>query len=139
MFITDPATIETLTTAYINDAVRHSIATTIHNTRTSREERQQWVKVVIDYEGRRSARMETIATIDRALARDITSAFHTVEEQVWSAARDRLGVEGAPRDIITAMGEDYSDVYDVLDEQLEGMARTEAQRIAARRAAEEVR
>lgn len=138
MFITDSTTIETLTTAYINDAVRHSIATTIHSTRTTREERQQWIKVVIDYEGRRSARMETIATIDRALARDITSAFHTVEEQVWSAARDRFDVDGAPRDIITAMGEDYGDIYDVLD-NLEDMARAEAQQIAARRAAGEVR
>lgn len=139
MFITDSTTIETLTTAYTNDAIRHSIATTIHTTRTTREERQQWAKVVIDYEGRRSARMETIATIDRALARDIASAFHAVEDELWGVIAARFGVEGAPRDIITAMGEDYGDVYDVLDEQLEGMARAEAQRIVARRAAEEVR
>ena len=139
MFITDSTTIETLTAAYTGDAVRHSIATTIHNTRTTREERQQWAKVVIDYEGRRSARMETIATIDRALARDITSAFHAVEDELWGVIAARFGVEGAPRDIITAMGEDYGDVYDVLDEQLEDMARAEAQRIVARHAAEEAR
>ena len=139
MFITDSTIIESLAIAYIEDAVRHGVARTIHNTRTSREERQQWAKMVIDYEGRRSARMETVEVIDRALARDIASAFHAVEEELWGVIAERFGVEGAPRDIITAMGDGYGDVYDVLDEQLEGMARAEARRIVARRSSEEVR
>lgn len=136
MFITDTTTIETLTAAYTDDALRAGINQAIQSTRRTRDEHHQWRTIAVEYATKAGARMETIETIDRTLANDIRSAFLTIEEEAWAAAGEKLGVTGTPHEIITVLGEDYSDLFDVIFDGLEDKVRVEAAEIATRRAAE---
>lgn len=137
MFITDTTTIETLTAAYTDDALRAGINQTIQRTRRTRDEHHQWRTVAVEYATKAGARMETIETIDRTLATDIRGAFLTIEEEAWAAAGEKLGVAGTPHEIITALGEDYGDIFDVIFDGLEDKVRAQVEQIAARRAAEQ--
>lgn len=139
MFITDTATIGTLTAAYVNDALHASICREITSTRTDRDEAKTWRGVTGTHEAKGIARIDTIKTIDRFLAQDIVSAFYTIEEEAWAAVRAHFGVEGRPVDIITALGEDYGDIFDVALAGVEEKAREQAAEIAARRTAEVTR
>lgn len=137
MFITDTTTIETLTTAYVNDALRAAICREITSTRTDREEAKIWRRETGSYEAKSITRIDTIKTIDRLLAHDITGAYYTIEDEAWAAVRKHFGIDGKPADIIKALGEDYADVFDVMYTGLEDKAREQAAKIAARRAAEQ--
>lgn len=137
MFITDTATIETLTTAYVNDALRAAICREITSTRTDRDEAKIWRRETGSHQAKSITRIDTINTIDRTLAVDITGAYHTIEDEAWAAVRAHFGSEGHPADIIKALGEDYGDVFDVALDGVEDKAREQATKIAARRAAEQ--
>ncbi len=136
MFITDTATIETLTIAYVNDAMRASISSDISMTRTDRDEAKTWRGESGRHGAKASARMQTIETIDRTLAQAITGAFYTIEEEAKAAVREHYGIDGRMVDIIKTLGEDYGSVFDVALAGLEDKAREQAAKIAARRAAE---
>lgn len=136
MFITDTATIETLTIAYINDALRAGTTKYIHDTRTDREERRQWVTITTEHGVQARARIQTIQTVDRTLATSIRAALGAIEDEAWATAAEHFGIDGTPRDIIEKLGDDYADVFDVIYAGVEDKARAQAQKIAARRAAE---
>lgn len=137
MFISDTTTIETLTAAYTDDALRAGINQTIQRTRRTRDEHHQWRTAAVEYATKAGARMETIETIDRTLATDIRGAFHTIEEEAWKEAGAHFGIEGNRHDIITALGQDFADIFDVIFDGLEDKVRAQVEQIAARRAAEQ--
>lgn len=137
MYITDSKLIEEWTTAFIVDAIDYSIIAAIRNTRPTRAEAKQWSLPIVEAESKASTRMETIKTIDRSLARDIYSAYVTVEGEVWNEVRTHFGVTGDRHEIIEALNEDYGDVFDVARDGLEGKAKTQAAEITARRIAEQ--
>ena len=136
MFITDTATIKELTIAYVNDAMRASIASDISMTRTDRDEAKTWRGVSGGDEAKAAARMQTISAIDRSLADSIRGAFYTIEEEAKAAVREHFGIDGRMVDVIKALGEDYGDIFDVALAGVEDKAREQAEKIAARRAAE---
>lgn len=137
MFITDTATIETLTIAYVEDAMRASIASHVSMTRTDRDEAKTWRGESGRHEAEASARMQTIKAIDFTLAHAIIGAFYTIEEEANAAVREHYDTDGRIVDIIRDLGEDYPDAIEVFLCGVEDKAREQAAKIATRRAAEE--
>lgn len=136
MFINDTATIEELTTAYVNDAMRASIASTFSITRTNNDEAKLWRGESGRYGAVASARINTISAIDRSLADAIRGAFYTIEEEATAAVREHFGTDARIDRIIKSLGEDDTDAMAVFLEGAEDKAREQAAKIAARRAAE---
>lgn len=137
MYITDSKIIESWTAAYIADAIEKSIIIAIRRTRPTREEARQWSIPIANAESKTAARMETIAAIDRTLARDIYSAYATIEEEVWNAVRAHFDLTGHPEEIVKALGEDYGDIVGVARDGLEDKAKAQAAEIVARRIADQ--
>ena len=137
MFITDSKIIEEWTTAFIADAIDRSIITAIRGTRPTRAEAKQWALPITEASSKTSTRMETIEIIDRALARDIYSAYVTVEEEVWNEVRTHFGVTGHPEEVVKALGEDHGEIFDVARDGLEDKAKAQAAEITARRIAQQ--
>lgn len=137
MFITDKKIIAALTADFIDDAIRASVAKAIMDTRTTKEERKPWLTVYLEHHNRSSARIETIDTIDTSLFRNIHSAFLTIEEEAWAEAGEKLGVTGTPREMITALGADYADIFDVIYNGIEHKVQAAVDRMVALRVAEQ--
>lgn len=111
MFITDEKTIGSLISAYVNDAIRASVTGAIYDTRTDREQREVWLSTYRLHAANADARMDTISTIDRTLAQAIYDAFCTLQAEAWKSAGKQLGAAGSPREIVAALGGDYSGVF----------------------------
>ena len=141
MYITDEKIITDVTVAHFLNMTSLMVAELMADYREA--ERPGWKMNIQRESGAANARMETIITIDRSLARALAGGFFHGKYKIWDAVRDELGLSGTPEEIVMALNDDYTTFkkfFGVIDGISEKVARENAKEtISIRRWEQEAR